>query len=295
MREYLTPAREATAIRLRRDTFIGTFILVEGSSDKVFYERFTDKTECTVITNSIPGKQRVTEVLIILENSDFQGILAIVDADFDRLNVSSHSSPNLIRTDTHDLETMLINSSALEKVIAEFGSEEKIVKLGRDVRTVLLEAGLPIGYLLWISQLDELTLTFDGIKFSKFIDYQTLQINELKLIQEVKNKSQAFALKTEDLQQRLTNQKSNNHDPWQVCCGHDLVEILSLGLRRAIGSAKTSDVEPNSLERSLRLAYEETYFCKTQMYLSICSWESKNQPFKVLRNEISSLQVTETA
>jgi hypothetical protein len=288
MREYLTPEREANAIRLRRSTFSGTFLLVEGSSDRIFYERFVDKVACVSI--SISGKPssklRVIAVLSTLEKSNFQGVLAVVDADFDRLEVYSHSSPNLIRTDTHDLETMLLNSSALEKVIAEFGSEEKIVKLGRDVRTVLLEAGMPIGYLLWISQLDELNLTFEGITFSKFIDDQTLQIDELKLIQEVKNKSQAFALKSEDLKQRLTNQKSDSHDPWQVCCGHDLVEILSLGLRKAIGSAKTSDVEPNSLERSLRLAYEETYFCKTQVYLSIYSWESKNQPFKFLRNDI---------
>jgi hypothetical protein len=284
MRDYLTPERDATAIRLRRDTFHGTFLLVEGSSDKIFYERFVDKTECTVITNSILGKQRVIDVLIILENSEFQGILMIIDADFDHLKGSSHSSSNLIRTDTHDLETMLLNSSALEKVIAEFGSEEKIARFGRDVRKALLEAGMPIGYLLWISQLDELNLTFDGITFSKFIDDQTLQIDELKLIQEVKNKSQAFGLKSENLQQRLTNQKNNSHDPWQVCRGHDLVEILSLGLRRAIGSAKTSDVEPNSLERSLRLAYEETYFYKTQIYLSIRSWESNNQPFRVFED-----------
>jgi hypothetical protein len=288
MRDYLSVDRDANAIRLRRSTFSGTFLLVEGSSDRIFYERFVDKVACASI--SISGKPssklRVIAVLSTLEKSNFQGVLAVVDADFDRLEVSSHSSPNLILTDTHDLETMLLNSSALEKVIAEFGSEEKIVKLGRDVRTVLLEAGMPIGYLLWISQLNELNLTFDGITFSKFIDDQTLQIDELKLIQEVKNKSQAFALRSEDLKQRLTNQKSDNHDPWQVCCGHDLVEILSLGLRRTIGSAKTSDVEPNSLERSLRLAYEETYFCKTQMYLSICLWESKNQPFKILRNDI---------
>jgi hypothetical protein len=290
MREYLSVDREANAIRLRRSTFSGTFLLVEGSSDRIFYERFVDKVACASI--SISGKPssklRVIAVLSTLENSEFQGVLAVVDADFDHLEVSSHSSPNLIRTDTHDLETMLLNSSALEKVIAEFGSEEKIAKFGRDVRTALLEAGMPIGYLLWISQLDKLNLTFDGITFSKFIDDQTLQIDELKLIQEVKNKSQAFSLNSENLQQRLTNQKGKNHDPWQVCCGHDLVEILSLGLRRAIGSAKTSDVEPNSLERSLRLAYEETYFCKTQMYLSICSWENNNQPFKVLQNSVYS-------
>ena len=245
MREHLSVDRDANAIRLRRSTFSGTFLLVEGSSDRIFYERFVDKVACVLI--SISGKPssklRVIEVLSTLGKSNFQGIIAVIDADFDHLKAPLHRTANLIRTDTHDLETMLLKSSALEKVIAEFGSEEKIAKFGRDVRAALLEAGMPIGYFLWISQLDELNLTFDGITFSKFIDDQTLQIDELKLIQEVKNKSQAFGLKSENLQQRLTNQKSNNHDPWQVCCGHDLVEIFSLGLRRAIGSAKTSDVE----------------------------------------------------
>ncbi len=56
--------------------------------------------------------------------------------------------------------------------------------------------------------------------------------------------------------------------------------------RRTIGSARASDVEPSSLERSLRLAYEETYFCKTQIYSSIRLWESSNHLFKVLRNDI---------
>ncbi|MBD2312831.1 DUF4435 domain-containing protein [Desertifilum sp. FACHB-1129] len=286
MREYLTPEREATAIRLRRSTFSGTFLLVEGSSDKIFYERFVDKTECTVITNSIPGKQRVIEVLLILENSKFQGILAIVDADFDHLETPLHIDLNLIRTDTHDLETMLLQSPALDKVLAEFGSEEKIAKFGRDIREALLEAGMLIGYLLWISQLDKLNLTFNGIVFSRFINEQTLQIDEAKFIQEVKNKSQAPSLNNEDLQQRIANQRSKSHNPWQVCCGHDLVEILSLGLRKAIGSAKPSDVEPYSLERNLRLAYEESYFCTMQICSYVRLWEKSNQPFKVLRNDL---------
>lgn len=287
MREYLSVDREANAIRLKRSSFSGTFLLVEGRSDKIFYERFIDKAGCEVVTVSgkPSSKLRVIEVLRILENSSFQGVLAIVDADFARLETSSHHSPNLLRTDTHDLETMLLNSFALDKVIAEFGSEEKIIRFGRDVRTALLEAGTSVGYLLWISQRDELNLTFDGITFRKFIDEQTLQIDEFRLIQEVKNKSQAFSLESEDLQQRLTSQKSSSHDPWQVCCGHDLVEILSLGLRKAIGSSKASDVEPISLECNLRLAYEETYFRKTQIYLGIRTWESNNQPFKVLRND----------
>ncbi|MBD2492778.1 DUF4435 domain-containing protein [Nostoc sp. FACHB-280] len=287
MREFVTVERVANYIRLRRSTFTGTFLLVEGSSDKVFYQRFVDELACELVdTSGKPSsRQNAIDILEILEQSNFQGVLVIVDADFDRLKSLVSSSHNLLYTDTHDLETMLIQSPALDKVLAEFGSEEKIAQFKRDVRLTLCEIGISVGYLLLISLSEGLNLTFEGITFSKFIDEQTLQINELRMIQEVKNKSQAYSLKDEELQKQLISQKNNNHDPWQVCCGHDLVEILSLGLRKALGTNKAADVEPNALERSLRLAYEEVYFCKTQLYFNIRTWESQNQPFKVLRND----------
>jgi Protein of unknown function (DUF4435) len=53
--------------------------------------------------------------LAILEQRGFQGVLAIVDADFDRLVPPTYQSLNLLLTDAHDLETMLIQSPALEK------------------------------------------------------------------------------------------------------------------------------------------------------------------------------------
>jgi Protein of unknown function (DUF4435) len=271
VRELLTDDRFANQIRLRRSTFLGAFLLVEGSSDKAFYERFVDKSICEFVI--MLGKNRVIAVLGILDESSFQGVVAIVDADFDRLEPSPYHSPNLLRTDTHDLETMLIDSPALDKVIAEFGSEEKIAKFG-SVRAALVEAGISIGYLRWISLSDELNLTFNGIKFGKFINEQTLQIDELELIKEVKNKSQALSLDSRDIQQWMTNKKSDNHDRLQVCCGHDLVEILSLGLRKAIGTMK---VEVDSLERSLRLAYEEVYFQQTQLYSDLHKWGIDNQ------------------
>jgi hypothetical protein len=280
VREFLTDDRDANQIRLRRSTFSGTFLLVEGSSDKVFYERFIDKIVCQIVV--MAGKIRVIAVIDILDRSNFDGVLGIVDADFDRLKGSVDEGVNLLRTDTHDLETMIIDSPAIDKVIAEFGSEDKIAKLQLDVRTSLVEAGRSIGYLRWISQCDGLNLTFSDLKFSKFIDDKTLQMNELDLIQEVKNKSQAFSLKTEDLQQRIADEKNKDFNPWQVCCGHDLVEILALGLRRTIG---TMSVDVDSLERSLRLAYEEVYFQKTQLWINIRQWESNNQPFQVLAQD----------
>jgi len=228
------------------------------------------------------SKIRAIRILKILEKFNFQGILAIVDADFDHLEPLLDCSPNLLRTDGHDLETMLINSPAFDKVVAEFGSEDKINNFAQDVRTVLVAAAMSIGYLRWISQCEQLNLTFNNIKFSKFIDEATLQIDELKLITEVRNKSPSCSWQQEELKTWVINKKTDNHEPLQVCCGHDLVEILSLSLRKVIGSNKAAEVEPNMLERSLRLAYEEAYFCKTLLYSKICTWEANNQPFKVL-------------
>ncbi len=288
MREFLTVERVANQIRLLRSTFDGTFLLVEGSSDKTFYERFVDKSACQLVTTSgkPSSKQRAIEILEILENSSFQGVLAIVDADFDRVQAMQYNNPNLLRTDTHDLEMMLIKSPALEKVLAELGSEDKITKFSQDIREFLLSVAVFIGYLRWISLSDGLDLTFEGITFSKFINEQTLQIDEIKMIQEVKNKSQAFSLTDTDLQQKITIYRNNNYNSWEVCCGHDLVEILSLSLRKVIGSNKAADVESNRLKISLRLAYEEVYFHKTQLYSDILTWESNNQPFKVLQNGV---------
>ena len=168
MKEYLSVDRDANAIRMRRSTFFGTFLLVEGSSDKSFYERFVDRAICVlvVISGNPSRKDRVIEVLGALQKSNFHGILAIVDADFDRLEGFLDDNPDLFRTDLHDLETMLINSPALDKVIAEFGSEDKITRFGQDIRTLILENGVIVGHLRWISKIDGLNLTFNGITFS---------------------------------------------------------------------------------------------------------------------------------
>lgn len=289
MRDHISVNREANAIQMRRSTFSGAFLLIEGNSDRTFYERFIDGKECQIVVTS--GKSRAISILKILEGFSFQGVVAIVDADFDRLENFVSTSPNLIQTDTHDLETMLLISPALEKVICEFGirsddesSRQKMTDFSNTVRTKLLDCGIPIGYLRWISLQESLNLTFDGIEFAKFIDGKTIQICLKNLIKEVKNKSQAHLLQTEDLQRKIENQRDDSHDPWQVCCGHDLVEILSLGLRQLASKKNKSEVKPDDLERSLRLAYEGVFFYQTQLYTKIRLWESSNPTFRVLHN-----------
>jgi uncharacterized protein len=274
LRELRTVEGRANSIQLQRQSYSGSFLLLEGTLDMKFYRRFINEDACRL--SSHEGKENVIAVLTILEQRDFQGVLAIVDADFDRLVLPTYQSPNLLLTDTHDLETMLIQAPAFEKVLFEFGSEKKIEEFCRDIRQTLLDAGISIGYLLFISRSRLLNLKFEGVSFSKFIDEHSLLIDENALIQEVWNKSKASGLNIQDLQKDLTQQKNAGFDPWQVCCGHDLIQIFTIGLQKALGTKNSTEVKQDILERSLRLAYEKVDFLATQLYSDIRAWEIRN-------------------
>ena len=154
MKENISAKRIATAIRMTRGpSFSGAFLIVEGETDPRVYGRVIDEDSCRIIPSH--GKEKAICVLEILENDNFTGVLAVVDADFWRLEGTEPTGSNLFITDTHDLETMILKSPALDKLLTEFGSADKIERFiqrpGKSIWDVLLDSGTPIGYLRWIS------------------------------------------------------------------------------------------------------------------------------------------------
>lgn len=289
MREYITEHEIANTVRLIRAQRTGAFLIVEGDTDGRVYKNFVDGSKCQIVIAH--NKNNATKALSLLEMESFAGVLAIVDADFDVLDGKFPASENLLFTDGHDLEAMIIQSPALEKVLAEFGSESKITsfekRTGKTVRLILTECGMLVGYLLWVSLREKLSLRFEDLSFDKFIDKETLAVDTKKLIRLVQSRSSQPAgnrlrrssLPDNEIHNRIQALKDDSHDPWHVCCGHDLVCILSFGLRKAFGNVS---MEPESMEKCLRLAYEPSHFCSTQLYASLQQWEKANTPFAVL-------------
>jgi hypothetical protein len=179
----------------------------------------------------------------------------------------------------HDLEGLLLASPALEKVLTEFGSQEKI--RGKDVRRMLLAGGERVGCLRLLSILDELNLTFEGLNFGAFVGAYDLNVDVRQLVHTVKNKSRMHKLAEPEIVERVEG-LMGKHEVWDVCCGHDLIEILCIGVRRCLGSCKAVSAVPEVLARSLRLAYEIPHFAATRLYRSIKAWEERNQSFVIL-------------
>ena len=280
MREQITPDRIANSIRLLRSDHEGVFLIVEGHSDKLIYERLVNKQEVRITIAS--GKNNAIKALSILEKEDnFRRVVAVIDADFSRIEQQILDSNNLFLTDEHDLEMMLIKSAAFDKLLKERGSEEKIKAFTEDIRETLLKLGQEIGKLRWLSLRNKLDLKSEGLKFVKFIDKEKLSINIDKLIRSIKNNSQKPSLDEQQIKQDLSVISDENHDPWQLCCGHDFIGILAIALCKVLGTWNANDVKTEVLERELRLAYELSYFYQTQIYQLMINWQSNHHPDQI--------------
>ena len=63
------------------------------------------------------------------------------------------------------------------------------------------------------------------------------------------------------------------------------MEILSLGFRYIFGQNRdTIEVKKENLERSLRLAYEASFFSSTKLYESLRKWEKLHPGFRIFPN-----------
>lgn len=274
------PDATANAIILKRN-YPGNehlaFLIVEGETDRTFYRNFINKAKCQI--SVAHNKSAVIQVVAILEKEVFSGFLATVDADFDILEGKSPPSQNVLFTDVHDIEMMILKSGALEKVLGEFGAEEKIDKHqndGKDVRTMLLECSVPLGYLRLISVRESLSLKFEGLDFADFVDRETLKLDLSKLLRAVKGRSQRQDIADKQLLASIQGLKRDTYDIWHLCSGHDVISVLSVGLRKAIGSWNANDVKLEILERNLRLAFERAHFQETRLYALIQQWEKDN-------------------
>lgn len=293
MRQYLGASDLANEVRMRRSQWHGAFLLIEGSTDSLLYGRFVHR-ESIVVAN---GKQHVIECLGILVQEGFTGIAAIVDRDMWILREGEPPEiDGLLCTDGRDLESMMLRSRAFDNMLHTLGSPVKVEKIaanGNEPRDVLLRAASELGYLRWLCERDRrssppgqqdalahdgpLRLRFQELTFSKFTDDKTLAVDRAKMLRTVSNHSQQpihLDRVEKALEELRALAQQRGHSLWDICAGHDLVELLRIGLHKLLGSCQQNDLK--SLDRMLVLAYQDEWFRKTSLYAEMQDWQQRH-------------------
>ena len=280
MQQGLSADILANEICMRRTQYAGSFLVVEGATDVRFFQNLTNEKDCNIV--DALGKERAVATVEVIDQRKVTGVVAIVDADFERLDTIPDKSSNILLTDTHDLETMMLQSPALEKLLAEFGSIEKLTTLAEDIRMLLIRGATLLGFLRFISHRDKLNLRFKELSFERFVDKNTLGLDIVEMAKTVKNHSQKPGINIGDITSQIENLRDQPHDPWQVSCGHDVISILSIGLRKLIGTQQPNEVKPELLEMCLRLSYDRGFFATTKLFEHLREWEYRSPGYRVL-------------
>ena len=296
MKQYMSATRLVTKLKmLRSGKKDKSFLVVEGITDARFYSKFVDASCCEVIIAD--SKQNVVSCIKVFNEEKTLGILGITDNDFDGLEPVIQVIPNLFVTDLHDLECMLVKSSAFENVCIEYGDKEKYIKFEAyikiPIRDYLIKQAALIGYLRWYSLKEQLGLRFSNLQFEEFIDIKTLEVDLSRLIDHVLFDSKKVKdVESSVLIKEVRKLKARYYDEWQVCCGHDLMAVINLGLIHIFGNYNAKNLFPGQLEGNFRLAYTKEDFKQTQLYKQLLEWENKEHGFYLFKEQGNYFEIS---
>jgi len=265
-------------------------VIVEAKSDELFYQKFFNNSTTFF---PVDGFQNAIDVLADVEEDIF-GIFAIIDADFRHIIEEEFSSKNVFVTDYHDVEMMTIAAKSWDEVISYHTQKTKLAKFQKQystpLREYLIEMSKSIACVRFLNFKNKLGLTFKTMSkgqyifldYSKFIDKQKFCIDNEKLLETIENKSQKqnFFKNNPNLIKELSEICKKEFDLLEFCNGHDVINILSLAIKKEVGNKNISGQE---LEAFFIVAYRFDDFVKTNLFKNLKRWETDNKDFNLFK------------
>jgi hypothetical protein len=123
-------------------------LIVEGPSDERFLGNFIDGDTCEIVIAW--GADNSLSALDIARGRRLTGICCVLDRDYREFLCLMIDDPDVVFTDEHDIEMIMVRSPALTRVFAELGSRQKLreaERKGIDLREFILEAVYVVGVL----------------------------------------------------------------------------------------------------------------------------------------------------
>lgn len=278
----------AAQIRLVRQTHKGAILLLEGDTDNKAFEKFIDPNMCEIEIGF--GKKNVLGALDLLEEGGFPGIVAVVDADFDRIHGTTYQLENLCITDAHDLDLTIFRSTALDRYLNEYcdrrNYETTFGSNADRVREQLIIASLPIARCRLASEVSGLRLYFQDFQLDRYVDHDTLEINLESMAADLIVRSKTTCTEAQ-LKRLVAIESTKPHDLYQLARGHDVAALLGIALRKLLATRRTLQTWATEIEAGLRLAFGWDDLLGTNLYRCLASWESNNPNYKIFRSKMT--------
>jgi hypothetical protein len=270
----------AQEIRLERQLHKGAFLVLEGETDVKRFTAFVDEVECSLV--NAYGRHNALAAIKMLHHEGLRGVLACVDADFDRLLGRLDSHQNVIYSAGHDLDLDWITSSTLQKYATEFADREKLGNLNDmdALRSKILLGLKPISVARLLNRTGKIKHKVNHVDAAKC--FSGFEVNLSIYLKEVLHGKNVKPIELGTIENLIRQGVQNKIDLDQLSNGHDFCCALGASLRKEIGSKKDAQTWGKEVASHIRLAFSDADFKKTYIYGCIIKWESENNPYIIL-------------
>ncbi len=283
MRDYIDSNSKKNEIRmlLKHPSFKGKIVAVlEGDTDIRLFRSLMDESHIKI--ESAVGKSSLSEIICDLSSDEeySKRLFGICDADFMRVIGESVNCDSIFLTDTHDAETMIINSPAVDALISEYArSEESATILREGLVKNAMDAAYELGIFRYITHINNLNINFKGLRVDLYSNLSNLEIiiDLAALVESLITRSPNLGeqIDAEYLLEKYNEYSDDAFEQLQFCNGHDVTKFMSyiLSQRHLSNDIQLSQ---EKVERSLRLSYGAEYFRNTKLYDLLDNWKLIN-------------------
>jgi hypothetical protein len=248
----LDPVEDLLArLRLDHEARRRGVAIVEGPTD----ERVLSKALTLDRRRLFPvgGRVNLLRCAGSLEVERMSGIVCVADRDFDDADERWEKSTTVVFYDGADLEAMIVESEALDRLLEEWASKGKLERVGgaNGVRKLLNEKTRPLAILRAANGRDSLGLPFDDLPMMDLFEKSR---GDLKMGSMIDRLSHG-GVSRDELKECLSGEEPlcrDTHRPLRR--GRDLMALLAIMLRRMIGSLSQQQVRHDFVARTMRLA-----------------------------------------
>lgn len=248
-------------------------IVVEGEDDekalKKFFNmqavEFTCATSCSIVKDAM--------IIVSTDKQLKDCVIGIKDADFDHIKKISHGIANLMITDTHDIETMMLTPRVCRRICLETINREY-----QNLSSQAMSSLKNLSYLRYYN--DKMILNGGnpdkkGINFRGVIIADVASVSVQDVLQHVKARGNSNKTSFPDLNAMnlfINQNPIDNKDLALFTNGHDLVHAIQYILHSQNQAARA--YSDKNIATMIRISYCKNEFRNTKLYQDIDTWNN---------------------
>jgi len=243
-------------IRLHRQVDPRGILIVEGPSDKRFIKRLFEERWTVFLAGTRSVVISTVEGTVALS---IQRVAGLVDQDFDGVSVAAGTRGlPIFCYDNADLEAVLFTNEALENLLGELASEQKLNAFGgvHALRARAISAAIEVAALRAENALRQWALPFDKVDLSRKIDRHDLSLKRTSYCQALAEASSVDVrhnVLEDTIEARLAGREVKSGTV-TFFSGKDALTVVGVALKNRIGTCNSGVTTMDHLARILRLS-----------------------------------------